>query len=115
MKLIFRFAWILLMGIGLAFVLTACSTYDVDKNGVPKFMGADYIDLSSIVKISKFRSAAGHDFSDSFESCRSMKHYFWPAGGDPGEEHDPSWTTVEIYSPCDGTISCVWEEWAGNR
>ena len=86
MKRIFIFAWILLILVGLAFALTACDTYDVDKNGVPQFMEADYIDLSRITQISKFRSAAGHDFSDSFESCRSMKHYFWPAGGNPGEE-----------------------------
>lgn len=113
MKRIFSFAWILLILVGLALALTACDTYDVDKNGVPQFMEADYIDLSRITQISKFRSAAGHDFSDSFEACRSMKHYFWPAGGNPGEEHDPSWTTIEIYSPCDGTISLGSKEWAG--
>jgi hypothetical protein len=59
--------------------------YDVSKLGVPKFVNTVYIDLTQIDpatggplinQISRFRSSAGHDYSDSFETCRSMKHYF---------------------------------------
>ncbi len=113
MKYILKSFRIILTGVLIVPVLTACITYDVDKNGVPQFISADYIDLSRITTLSRFRSAAGHDFSDSFESCRSMKHYFGPAGGEPGEEHDPSWKTIEIYAPLDGTISSIWQEWEG--
>lgn len=90
-------------------------TYDVDKNGIPKFVRTDYIELSKIQKISRFRSAYGHNYSDEFEQCRSMKHYYWPFGGDPGQTHTPSWATVNIYSPVRGTISRVFEEWAGTQ
>jgi hypothetical protein len=90
-------------------------TYDVDRYGIPKFVGADYIELSKIQMISKFRSAAGHDYSDDFEICRSMKHYFWPFGGDPGQTHVPPWTAINIYSPVSGTISRMFEEWAGTQ
>ena len=62
---------------------TTCSEplyWDVDANGIPKFVTSDHIELSKIEKISKFRSGIGHDFSDNFESCRSMKHYYCPYG-----------------------------------
>ncbi len=81
---------------------TAWDTYDVDANGIPRFVGADYITLEKIGRISKFRSGEGHDDSDSFESCRNMKHYFDP------ENEDPS--TVGIFSPVDGTIIGTIEE-----
>ena len=50
--------------------------YDLDRLGVPRFVNTNYIDLENIFQISKFRSSAGHDYSDDIERCRSMKHYF---------------------------------------
>jgi hypothetical protein len=55
--------------------------YDTDANGVPRFAESNCIELHKISRISKFRSGAGHDYSDDFETCRSMKHYFDPKGG----------------------------------
>ena len=55
--------------------------YDVDLNGIPQFVSTNVMDLVNISQISKFRSGAGHDYSDDFESCRSMKHYFIPKNG----------------------------------
>lgn len=81
-------------------------TYDVDKNGIPKFAGVDYIELGKIYRISKFRSGIGHDYSDNFESCRSMKHYFDP-------KSDVDWSTIKIFSPVKGTVSKIHQEWAG--
>src|SRR4051812_45142711 len=63
-------------------------TYDINLLGVPKFVNTNYIDMRKITRISKFRSAVGHDYSDATqfgpnddikgfgptESCRSMKH-----------------------------------------
>jgi hypothetical protein len=82
--------------------------YDVDAWGYPHFVTANYIDLDRIWRISKFRSAFGHDYSDDFEHCRSMKHYFQPKG-------DTGWETVRIYAPVNGTVSWRFEEWLGTQ
>ena len=82
--------------------------WDIDKDGIPKFVGTNYIELDKIYRISKFRSSIGHDYSDAFEYCRSMKHYF-----EPKSELD--WSTVKIYCPVNGKITRVDEEWAGTK
>jgi hypothetical protein len=64
----------------------------------PKIITVNYIELSKIDSISRFRSSVGHDYSDAFESCRSMKHYFKPRG-------DADWSRVRIYAPLAGTIT----------
>lgn len=82
--------------------------WDIDKNGIPKFVENNYIDLSKIYRISKYRSSVGHDYSDAYEHCRSMKHYFEPLG-------TTDWSTIKIYSPITGTITRVEQEWAGTK
>jgi hypothetical protein len=84
--------------------------YDVDAKGIPKFVTVNYIDLSKIDSVSKFRSSEGHDYSDDFESCRSMKHYFAPKG-------DINWatTSINIYSPVKGKVIRAFQEWAGTQ
>ena len=73
-----------------------------------RFVTHDYIELDKIQRISRFRSAAGHDYSldDVDETCRSMKHYYM------GKEN-VDWAGIKIYSPVDGTIVAVWGEWVG--
>jgi hypothetical protein len=80
--------------------------YDVDALGVPLLAKADCIALDMIQSVSKFRSGEGHDYSDDFELCRSMKHYFVPADGVAG-------SAVALYSPVTGTIIGTTEEWEG--
>ncbi len=87
-------------------VLTA--VFDPEAQPLPQFIQADYIELSKIAAISKFRSGEGHDYSDDFESCRSMKHYFQP-GTRSG------WATVKIFSPVEGVVFRTEEEWAGTK
>ncbi len=82
--------------------------WDIDKSGIPKFIGTNYIELDKIYRISKYRSSVGHDYSDSHEQCRSMKHYF-----EPYSETD--WSTVKIFSPVKGIITRVEQEWAGTK
>lgn len=82
--------------------------YDVGKLGIPKFVTVDYIELSKITKISRFRSGIGHDYSDDFETSRSMKHYFVPYP-------DSDWSSVKIFSPVTGKIDKIIEEWAGTQ
>ena len=73
-------------------------TYDLATLGPPRVLDANYIDLSKIERISRFRSAIGHSYVDgSGETCRSMKHYYQPKGS-------VDWTTVEVYAPASGTI-----------
>jgi hypothetical protein len=75
---------------------------------VPKFVSTGYIELDKITRISKFRSSIGHDYSDDFESCRSMKHYFMP-------KSDINWSDIKIFSPVKGTVSKIYQEWAGTQ
>lgn len=82
--------------------------YDIDAKGNPKFVATDYIEPAKIERISKFRSGEGHDYSDDFESCRSMKHYFKPKG-------NVDWSTIKIFSPVKGKVVRVDEEWAGTQ
>ena len=82
--------------------------WDIEKSGIPKFVETNYIDLEKIYRISKYRSSVGHDYSDSFEQCRSMKHYFEPRS-------DADWTTIKVYSPVTGIITRVEQEWAGTK
>tara|TARA_B100001123_G_C15307402_1_gene1023158 strand:- start:516 stop:2684 length:2169 start_codon:yes stop_codon:yes gene_type:complete len=83
-----------------------------DLNGwnnvqLPQFVTASHIDVSKIATVSKFRSSAGHDFSDSFESCCSMKHYFRPT------DYYETRFTQPIYSAVDGIVLYVSEESGG--
>jgi hypothetical protein len=81
------------------------STWDVATRGVPPLIQSSYIDLARIQQVSRFRSGIGHDYSDDAERCRSMKHYYMPAG--------QVWNTVRIFAPVTGHITRVDQEWAG--
>jgi hypothetical protein len=84
---------------------TPSSTWDLATKGVPPLGTSDYIDLAMIGQISKFRSSEGHSYSDDFESCRSMKHYFfWPAALNPVAN------TIRIFAPAAGTITRMEQE-----
>lgn len=93
----------------------------IDTANPPKFIQADFIDLSRIYSISKFRSGEGHDFSGNGETCRSMKHYFTPqidASIKPAKAADgrsipplpDGKTDINIYSPVDGKIVDIQSE-----
>ncbi len=72
---------------------TLCQQDDV----IERFVENNYIELDTIGYVSKFRSGAGHDYSDMFECCRSMKHYFVFKNG-------VDRTSVKIFSPVAGTL-----------
>ncbi len=82
--------------------------WDVDGWGAPRFVDVNYIDFDRVYKISKFRSAVGHDYSDDDEKCRSMKHYFWLNGS-------TGWETARIYAPVNGTVVWRFEEFLGTQ
>lgn len=83
-------------------------TYDVDRLGVPQFITDNYIDLARITQISRFRSGEGHSYTDDFETCRSMKHYFQTP-------RDSSAGSVRIYAPVSGEVTVMHQEWAGTQ
>ncbi len=87
----------------------------IDVNNLPRFVKHNFIDLSKIGKISKFRSGVGHDFSrgqGENQSCRSMKHYFEPIGINDafwqrfhhGQLTKSDWPTVKYFAPVTGRI-----------
>jgi hypothetical protein len=68
------------------------------ERDLPQFITASHIDIADIERISRFRSPVGHDYSDSFETCCSMKHYYRPLN------YYEVRFTQPIYSPVDGVI-----------
>ncbi len=82
--------------------------YNTALYGLPKFILKDYIELDKIDSISRFRSGAGHDYSDSYEACRSMKHYYRP-------RMNIDWTTIKIFSPVNGVVVDTLNEWTGTQ
>jgi len=79
-----------------------------DPTIIPKFINTNHIELDKISRISKFRSAAGHDYSDDYEHCRNMKHYY-------ASYDSLDWSTIKIFSPINGTVSTIFDEWAGTQ
>lgn len=96
----------------------------IDETQAPKIVKAHALAVADLEGISKFRSGAGHDFSGLDETCRSMKHYFMPAGftaynqqhyeqQSQGEYLPPAptaETAVNVYSPIAGTITKIQSE-----
>ncbi len=85
---------------------TAPSSYSLPLLGTPRFVANDYIELAKITQLSYLRSSAGHSFTDDFESCRSMKHYYVPDAA-------VNWAQIVITSPVDGTITGWTDEGSG--
>jgi len=85
-----------------------CETDEVDEDGigVDELITANPLDETQIANISYFRSSAGHSSADSFEECRSMKHYFEPT--------DKVNDTNTIYAPFDGVVVSMYSEEGGD-
>ncbi|TAH38993.1 MAG: hypothetical protein EYC69_13815 [Bacteroidetes bacterium] len=83
--------------------------YTGNIDSLPKFIKVSYMEFDSIGRISKFRSGVGHDYSDDFEFCRSMKHYF-----EPKNFSIPN-VDIKIYCPFKGVVERVIQEWAGTQ
>lgn len=113
----------LIIIVGVSFSLTH-SGLGANTANPPKFIQAEFIDLSKVYSVSKFRSGAGHDFSGGGETCRSMKHYFTPQIDEYAQNyrsyHNGQFPTTDssndipIYSPVDGTIARITGERSEN-
>lgn len=92
-----------------------------DPNNLPKIAKSNFTELDKFSRMSKIRSGVGHDFSyntpeydQTRSNCKSMKHYFMPAGV-PKENaayaHTPhtfQWMSIKFFSPVDGRIVGVY-------
>ena len=83
-----------------------CDVFSDPNQEPPRFVTANHVDILVIQQVSRFRSHAGHDYSDSYEDCSSMKHYFYFNGGQ-------SKTEYLIYSPVSGTVISVMPDGIG--
>lgn len=91
--------------VGFLWLVQGMQLRDVDVNNPPQFIQADFVDLDKFFTISKFRSGAGHSYPGNGETCRSMKHYYYPLAG---KSVDLSKDNIEnIYSPVDGRIMTI--------
>jgi hypothetical protein len=104
------FALLLIISASVSFY--ACSDSDepteeqTETGIVSTFVKHNYIELDKIASISRFRSGEGHDYSDTQEKARSMKHYFKPKAGIDA-------STIKIFSPIDGEIAFKFDEQIG--
>ena len=92
-----------------------------DRDNLPKIASYNFSELDKYSRMSKIRSAVGHDFSyntpeyDATRSnCKSMKHYFIPMGV-PKENaayatapHTFEWMSIKFFAPVDGRIIGVY-------
>ncbi|MBI4175273.1 M23 family metallopeptidase [Candidatus Berkelbacteria bacterium] len=101
---------LLIIGVGVVWFIRRPVLRNYDEQALPQFIEHDFIELDKVTSISKFRSGAGHDYSQGTdETCRSMKHYFTPQramGKDIADWvslPDPA-TAIKIVSPVSGRI-----------
>lgn len=73
-------------------------------SSMPLLFTSDAVNPWLVAKVSRFRSGEGHDYSDDFESCRSMKHYYLPK--------DASFTDFALFAPADGVVVGLQESFA---
>ena len=91
-----------------------------DPNNIPKIAKFNFTDLDNFSRMSKIRSAVGHNYTyktdeddPTRQNCKSMKHYFLPIGTPKTSEaysktpHTFKWMTIKFYSPVNGVIEHV--------
>lgn len=85
-------------------------TFELSPDDIGSIIGQPYltnlhVELDKIEKVSRYRSAAGHNFIDySGESCVNLKHYFqtFDEGIEPPSSQLPS--SLLYFAPANGTI-----------
>lgn len=89
-----------------------------DESKIPRdLITASFMDFDRIYMVSKFRSAAGHDFSQGVkdETCRTMKHYFNTSKfNNTADTKNPYRSqptadapNIKIYAPFDGKVKTI--------
>ena len=91
-----------------------------DRNNIPKIAKFNFTELDKFSRMSKIRSAVGHNYSyktdeddPSRQNCKSMKHYLIPKGAPRSHSaysttpHTFKWMSIKFYAPVDGFINHV--------
>ncbi len=91
-----------------------------DPNNIPKIAKFNFTDLDKFSRMSKIRSAVGHNYSyktdeddPTRQNCKSMKHYLIPIGAAKTHgaysttPHTFKWMTIKFYSPVNGIINHI--------
>ena len=84
--------------------------YSLSPNDLGQIIGqplltAQHVELNKIQKISRYRSAAGHNFVDySGESCVNLKHYFHTYADAQVTNTTQLPSSLDYFAPADGTI-----------
>lgn len=81
----------------------------------PPFLVGHAVAPAALARISLFRSAVGHDFSDGVEDCRSMKHYLQLLGSGSGDDAFPAWTQIPVHAPFEGRVETLVPEERGQQ
>lgn len=79
--------------------------YNIDDEGIPKFIDTDFIELNKIEYITRFRSGEGTVVPDNDEKCRLLYHGYIPFYKNMNEYG------VKIFSPIDGKITDFINMW----
>ena len=89
--------------VGIALTIVAVFNKQSETNTSPPILVNNFVDLSQIDKISKFRSCQGHTVVpvDESEDKRNMKHYFIVKPEYRGLE------LVALYAPYDAKVSGI--------
>lgn len=74
-------------------------------SSMPQLFVSDVVNPWLVARVSRFRSGEGHDYSDDFETCRSMKHYYLPMPG-------VHFADFPLFAPADGTVVGLQESFA---
>ena len=98
------------LAVGLALIFAVGPAAAIDSNQpwnpsvpLPKFITHVYVDPAAITAVSKYRSVAGHSFSDNYENPnRSLKNYFEPRRSLLGKP--PS---IPVFAPSAGTLASI--------
>lgn len=106
-----RFARLLLLCLGVLPSAEAAEGIDFSKPwnpaaALPRFITHHFIHPAEVTTIIKYRSGAGHAFSDQYEpNDRSLKNYFQPRLAHLGRRD-----SLPVYTPTTGTITGVTNE-----
>ena len=78
--------------------------FNINKDKMPQFIQAHFVDIDKLHSVSKYRSGIGHDASFDGEECRSMRHYYGFDHPESTDAKDKMQYRYDTFSPVDGRI-----------
>jgi len=81
--------------------------FAINKENVPQFIQAHFVDVDKLTMVSKYRSGIGHDASSDGEDCRSMRHYHGFNHPEVNDQEEKAKYRYDTYSPVNGRIMSI--------